>query len=753
MVGSGRSSRAAPGRASWALTRTHNVLARARTQTALLSIAALALFLTSAADADSLYAGPGPRPGPAILYEPLASAPQLQDAPGSVWRAQPILISGAEAYRQGEFLYQGFLYDDHGAHEQLDPSDPRISTATFSQPNGTYTYPTSPVYANNAANLVEFRVKPLANRTAFRVTLNTMHDPTLIAFTVALGGAEGSPQPFPYGANVTAPADQFLTVHPAASGKTMVATLTNAATGRQLGPAAPSVKTDTYRRQIEVDVPHVDWNPGKHTVRTELGVGLWDKSTQSYLHPGVSATATAPGGGGTASNPPAFFDTAFRTHEPMTDLHEFDSVANTAQDPAWWRDADQGQALASGDISSLAAYIDFGKLDARVTDNSAVPRTGPIDRMMASHFEPAQGIAPGYAADCTSGDSGCEYEGQLQPYAIYVPTKPAPPRGYGLTLLLHALFTNYNLYLSSRNESELAETGPGSIVVTPEGRGPDGSYEGLSAVDAFEAMADVAAHYHLDPDRAALSGYSMGGIGTFELGEQFPDLFGKAFSISGTDQTGMLGNLRNLPILMWNMVADEEVPIDGPEETARTLDGDGYRYELDEFTPGEHNTFALNDEYGPAAAFLADATLDRQPAHVTYSIDPALDFPSLGFVADHAYWVSGLTVRTAGSTGTIDAFSHGLGTGEPTPSSTQRGAGVLTGGMIPTIAYVRQYQTWGPVPAAQAEDELDIKATNLATATIDLARAGLDCHARVNVTTDGPLRITLAGCNRTISAG
>src|SRR5205823_2863047 len=137
------------------------------------------------------YSARGPRPGPAILYARLADAPQLSNAPRSVWHARPILISGTEAYRSGEFLYQDFLYDDHGAHEQLDPNDPRIASATFSQPNGTYTYPTKRAYANDAADLVEFRLKPLASATAFRITLNTMHDPTLIAFTVALGGRAG----------------------------------------------------------------------------------------------------------------------------------------------------------------------------------------------------------------------------------------------------------------------------------------------------------------------------------------------------------------------------------------------------------------------------------------------------------------------------------------------------------------------------------------------------------------------------------
>jgi pimeloyl-ACP methyl ester carboxylesterase len=437
----------------------------------------------------------------------------------------------------------------------------------------------------------------------------------------------------------------------------------------------------------------------------------------------------------------------------MPDLHEPASVPLTAQNPAWWRDSDQGQALAAGDISSLAVTVDFGKLARRITDNSAVPRSGPIDRIMASHFEPAQGVAAGYASTCAPGDSGCAYQGQLEPYAIYVPTKPMPRGGYGLTLLLHALLTNYNLYLSSRNESEFAQAGPGSIVLTPEARGPDGNYTGLAAVDVFEAMADVAAHYRLNPSIAALSGYSMGGIGTFQLGEQFPDLFGKAFSISGTDDTGMPGNLRNLPILMWNMVADEEVPIDGPEQTARNLGALGYRYELDEFSPGEHNTFALNDEYGPAAAFLASDPVERDPAHVTFSVDPSLDFPRWGLVADHAYWLSGLRARSPGAMGSIDAFSHASGALDPHPSGTQYGSGVLTGGLIPAIAYVRQYQTWGPPAPGPRGDVIDVKATNLAAATIDPERAGVDCGVKLNITSDGPITITLAGCGRSQGAG
>ena len=107
----------------------------------LLGAVALVLAPASFAASPSLYHGPAPRPGPDILYRAPAKAPQLQNA--GVWHANPILVSGASAYRDGEFLYQDFLYDDHGAKAPSpDPGDPRTAGDSFSRTNGTYTYPT-----------------------------------------------------------------------------------------------------------------------------------------------------------------------------------------------------------------------------------------------------------------------------------------------------------------------------------------------------------------------------------------------------------------------------------------------------------------------------------------------------------------------------------------------------------------------------------------------------------------------------------
>src|SRR5439155_3399868 len=133
---------------------------------------------------------------------------------------------------------------------------------------------------------------------------------------------------------------------------------------------------------------------------------------------------------------------AFRYDEPMPKIGD---PAGTADSPAWWRDKAQGEALAAGDISAFHADVDFAKLAAKVNDDmpdqpGGVPQSGPMDRILASHFETAQGADfstpcfPGNTANCPG-----EYQGRLQPYAIYVPRQPVPTAGYGMTLLLHSL--------------------------------------------------------------------------------------------------------------------------------------------------------------------------------------------------------------------------------------------------------------------------------------------------------------------------
>jgi hypothetical protein len=734
-----------------------------RTIRTLVGIAlACAVAAPSASAASGLpQVGSGHRPGPDVLYSKPPRAPQLENA--GPWKAEPILISGAAAYRDGEFLYQDFLYDDRGARGSADPNDPHgPGDFLFSPKAGTVTYPTDPVYANNAADLVELRVKPLAGATAFRVTLNTLKDPARTAFTIAIGTSD-SARAWPHGAGVSSPAELFLTVHGDQ------AELLDAAGGAAKTPA-PTAAVDTDRRQIEVRIPHAAWDPGTGTHRLAAGVGLWDAGAGAYLTPAAGAASeTTPGGGRPAGA--ALFNVAFRFAEPFPDVSQFgagitiaDAAVGGMADAAWWRERAQADALTLGDVSAFFADVDFGKLATKTTDESQVPKQGPMNRILASRFTFGQGIdySKGCAALDGSGSiaSDCvgRFVGQLQPYAIYVPAKPQPRSGYGLTLLMHSLSANYNQYSDSRNQSQMGERAAGTIVVTPAGRGPDGFYAGIAESDLFEVWADVARRYVLDGTWAAPTGYSMGGFGTYRMLARWPDLFGRGFSVVGIPGTAgdQLESLRNTPVMNWNGALDELVNINSSESMVADLEALGLRFVHDLFPTADHLSLATNDEYGPGADFLGDHRADRSPMHVTYVVDPREDSTGGQVVADHAYWLSDLKVRDekAAPIGKIDVRSEAFGYGDPPVGDVQQSAGTVEGGSRGPMPYHRRQRDWGDPPATPKADRLVVNATNIGRVTVDAARAKISCAPALDITSDGPLdlRIVCAPKLRAVTA-
>jgi hypothetical protein len=173
-----------------------------------------------------------------------------------------------------------------------------------------------------------------------------------------------------------------------------------------------------------------------------------------------------------------------------------------------------------------------------------------------------------------------------------------------------------------------------------------------------------------------------------------------------------------------------------------------------------HLQLAVNDEYAPAAKFLGNARVERDPAHVTYVLDTARNHPKIQLVGDHAYWVSGLKLRDPGKTGftgdptgQIDAVSRGAGASDPAPAVTQPGAGQLTGGNLGPIEFTSRVKTWRPPTPGPRADAIAITATNISRASIDVQRASVDCSVKLEITTDGPIDVALPGCNRTVHAG
>ena len=106
-------------------------------------------------------------------------------------------------------------------------------------------------------------------------------------------------------------------------------------------------------------------------------------------------------------------------------------------------------------------------------------------------------------------------------------------------------------------------------------------------------------------------------------------------------------------------------------------------------------------------------------------------------------------IAVAGCGGRVSGPTEPSGSGSAGATIT----GTVNGGNHGPMAYVERSQSWGPTPSAPVRDALDVDATNVSQATIDPRRAHVACGATLNVTTDGPLTLTLAGCGRTQNFG
>jgi putative cell wall-binding protein len=662
-----------------------------------------------------------PRPGPEILHEPITGSPQLENT--GPWQAEPIMVSGTRAYRDGELLYQDFLYDD---------------TALV--------YPDQPErYAGNAADIVEVRLRPLDGALGIRITFNSMLEVDAVATTIALGDSAAA-QPLPHDAGAVAPGEVFVTVA-GCSGS-----IVDAADGTTLD-VVPVVTTDLQRRQVDVRVPHEAFDlRGRTELRVAAAAGLWDADAGRYLRPDPTL--------------PAFFNVAFRQYGEWTQ--------NT------WMDVEQNEALAAADLSPFFATVDLTALADAVDDDlgdhpGGVPASGPMNRILVSRFEPVQGRGSDSAGGGIVGNFRCDppectpqLSGRLQPYSVYVPDVAEPAAGYGLVLNLHGANSNHNHFEGGGPQPPelwrfLAEdAGRPSIMLLPNARGMSYFYHGLAAADVFEAWAHVAALYDLDPDHVVQSGSSMGGFGTYKLGVQFPDLYSALFpnvginaaaanlpplgSLAGDggDAWRMFASLRNVPVLASNGLDDPTVNYENTRFSAQALEALGYRFDFWWFEGAAQGGHAEYRHLVPEQyAALTAEPIDRDPRRVTYVLNDAMSEPEYGLTADHAYWLSGLALRDASALfGSIDVTSHGVGTGDPEPQPAVDDAGPSQAGSNP---WLRRTLEWAPAPPADVADALDITAANVSAVTIDVDRARVSCDPTLDIDSDGPLEVTLVG--------
>src|SRR5436190_7911394 len=558
---------------------------------------AVALLCPMSAPAASLPSvSSGEPPGPPLLHESPPASPVLSvHAP---FAASPLLASGTDAYRDGEYIYQDYLFDDRGADTVPGPGTRVENGRNASAPTaGDVMYPTADRYGGNAADLVEFRVKQLPDSIVYRVTLNTARaaDTTVVGIGIDTDRSGGAPVEWPYAAGISSPGlDRFITAWGTGGA------LTSFSGGLAAPLPAGAVSMDPASNQMTIRVPRSMMDPGNATWRYVAGVGLWSGAAWKPVPAVVQPTADQAASGSPVAAAPAVYNLAFRFNEPQMagaapPYTTFPGIGN------WFEDR-QASLLSQRTTGDFHADIDFGKLAAGAS--AWLHRPGRVQaRIFASRFEPYEGVRAGFPG----------YGTELQPYILVVPPSYSPNQPARLTLALHSGDATYTQFAVNDPHlyDELGDQRR-SLVLTPFARGPDTQYTGVGEADVFEAWADVARHFALDSESVALTGYSFGGYGAYRLGVHYPDLFGRAFTgvglpgiqgwappappepggeISNTYQ--LVENVRGVPYLDWAQATDEINPYSGVRALADRFDALGLRNELWTFTSGDHFLLAI----------------------------------------------------------------------------------------------------------------------------------------------------------------
>src|SRR5579864_3694783 len=151
-------------------------------------------------------------------------------------------------------------------------------------------------------------------------------------------------------------------------------------------------------------------------------------------------------------------------------------------------------------------------------------------------------------------------------YALSIPRNYSPSTPVPLILALHFGVGGGDAAGAGRDVVQIL-IGPGfaelgAIIVAPDSlRGDWSSPENEKAVNALLDM--VQARYSIDKKKVVVTGFSMGGAGSWHFAEKFPERFSAAIPVAGRPPASASG--WRLPVLAIHSRDDQVAPF-GPTE-------------------------------------------------------------------------------------------------------------------------------------------------------------------------------------------
>lgn len=181
-------------------------------------------------------------------------------------------------------------------------------------------------------------------------------------------------------------------------------------------------------------------------------------------------------------------------------------------------------------------------------------------------------------------------------FRYFVPPGYDASRAYPLILFLHGSGER-----GSDNEAQLNNDANGAMrllddanlalqpvfMVAPQCF-TNGWWGGAPLETAVAIVGQVAATYHIDPDRIYITGLSMGGMGTWSAVTAHPDRFAAAVPMSGNGDTQPAAVVAEVPFWFFHAANDSTVAVDGSDALVAALRNAGENTIYTRYDTGGH---------------------------------------------------------------------------------------------------------------------------------------------------------------------
>lgn len=193
--------------------------------------------------------------------------------------------------------------------------------------------------------------------------------------------------------------------------------------------------------------------------------------------------------------------------------------------------------------------------------------------------------------------------GTTLPFRYFVPPGYDPAQAYPLILFLHGAGERGN-----DNEAQLDNDANGAMRLLDDAhlaRQPvfmiapqcftNGWWGGAPLETAVAIIDQVAADYHIDPDRVYLTGLSMGGMGSWSAATAHPDRFAAVVPMSGNGDTSpaVVARVGAIPFWFFHAENDPTVGVGGSDALVAALRNAGASTIYTRYDSGGHGIWSV----------------------------------------------------------------------------------------------------------------------------------------------------------------